>query len=132
MCGYLLLELDINNKSIYIIKIMNKINGVVNFTIFNKLFYIYKIDIKSNSIYKFKNENLHINNIIDYIKDNIIKNYPNLNNIKIKIELFNKNSPIHKFIIDIINRLNINLYQYDRLILIYIYNNDDIIFVGNF
>ena len=111
---------------------MNKINGVVNFTIFNKLFYIYKIDIKSNSIYKFKNENLHINNIIDYIKDNIIKNYPNLNNIKIKIELFNKNSLIHKFIIDIINRLNINLYQYDRLILIYIYNNDDIIFVGNF
>ena len=112
---------------------MELISGKVYYISIKNRYIIYNIDILQKNIIKFKNEDIYINHMINYIKDNIIKNCFNLKNIKIKIEIFDKNNYIHNIIINVINKLHNNQLnnQYNRLILIYIFENNNIMFIGN-
>jgi hypothetical protein len=77
------------------------IECIVNYS---KSYDIYKFNefnnIKKQKIY-FKNFNLYIQYIIDYLKNNIIKDLQNLNLVEIYLEIYDKNNLLHKFIITI-------------------------------
>jgi hypothetical protein len=113
---------------------MELINAKIKYMLINKTFVINNIDIEQRYIIKFKNENIYINYVINYIKDNIIKKYSDLKHIKIHIEIFNRDNYIHQFIVYAMNKIHNKLSynnRYNRLIIIYIYENDNLIFIGN-
>ena len=111
---------------------MNIISGNIKYILINKTFFINNIDALQHNIIKCKNDNVYIHYIMNYIKDNIFKNYNNLKNIKIKIEIFNKDNYIHQFALAINNKLcNMFYNDYNRMILIFIYEYDKLIFIGN-
>jgi len=110
------------------------INATIQYFILNNTYFIYDIiqkKQKEQKIIKFKNENMYINYLIDYIKENILKKYSNLKNLKINIEIYDKNNNIHKFILNILNYNQLKLYSLNKIIIIYIKEHDKIIFIGN-
>jgi hypothetical protein len=91
-------------------------------------------DIKKEIKY-FKNTNTYFSYIIDYIKNNVIKHYPNLNLVKIQLNIFDKNNIIHRFIIKISNMIQDILNYKEKIflcksIIIYITYENKIIFAG--
>ena len=80
---------------------MNLISAKLQYISIRNTFIIYNIDTRKHNIIKFKNENIYINHVMDHIKDKILKNYPSLKHIRIKIELFDQSNSIHCFIINV-------------------------------
>lgn len=106
---------------------MNIIDGRIDYKLLTQ-----KIIINRQYTIKFKNENIYINYMINHIKDVILRKYNNLNHIQIKIEIFNKYNHIHQFIINTLLKLyNIDFIHKNRLILICIYENNNLIFISN-
>ena len=89
---------------------------------YNEGFFDYEvvklIDIK-NELKSFKNEEHYIKYFINYIKNKIIRNLPNLNLVKIELKVFDNYNILHRFILTVINMIedylhhtkNISLYK---------------------
>jgi hypothetical protein len=78
----------------------------------------------------------YIKHFVDYIKENIIRKFKNLNLLEIEINTLNKNKIFHRFIVTISNMIRDLLNQkekinlYDTLCIIIKYDNN-IEFIGS-
>lgn len=93
------------------------------------------IDLKKELIYC-KNTNDYIAKFIEYIKDNVIKRCKNLEAVKIKLAIFDKNNILHKFIVTVSSML-INLLKskqkidFYKSIFVIVKYEKEIVFMGD-
>ena len=78
----------------------------------------------------------YIQRFVEFIKDNVIRKYKDLDKIRIRVKLFDKQNSIHRFvaaIADIIKQLlqiqdNIEMY---KSILVYVFYGEERVFIGH-
>jgi hypothetical protein len=78
----------------------------------------------------------YIQRFVEFIKDNVIRKYKDLDKIRIRVKCFDKQNSIHRFvatIADIIKQLlhiqdNIEMY---KSILVYVFYGEERVFVGH-
>jgi hypothetical protein len=92
-------------------------------------------DIKQNTIY-YKNEKEYIKLFIDKLKDKVFRNLPNINNISIKLGIFDKNNIFHILFNQMIDKImKILQLPFDeikifKIIYVIVYNYNEIIYIG--
>lgn len=83
---------------------------------------------------KFKTDLQYWYYVINYIKEKILINLPDLRRARIYINTFNKNNVIHQFILsvsDFINKILKKQFVLNQVIFIYIQYEHEIKFIGN-
>ena len=98
---------------------------------YRKIFYNYylsKLDnIRQEKIY-IKNDIDYINKYIEILKDRVIRKLPNVNLVKVELEIYDENNVLHKFIYTIQDLLEIKKISTNKLIVVCIKYNNEIVF----
>jgi hypothetical protein len=84
---------------------------------------------------KFKSTEIYINLMINYIKDNIIKNCKNLKLVKIFIDAFDNKNIIHRFMVNVSNIIKDFLklkgeLNFSKTIFIFVIDGNKLLFSG--
>ena len=96
---------------------------------------VHNVTIMKYEKQKFKSNDLYINKMINYIKDNIIKNCTNLKTVNIYINVYDKSNIMHKFIVNVSNIIKDFLeikgeLNFSKSIFIFIMEENKLIFAG--
>jgi hypothetical protein len=72
---------------------------------------------------------------VEFIKENVIRKYKDLDKISIHVQMFDKNNIIHRFVINVINIMRDLMHIKDKIdfyksICVSVYNNNHYVFTG--
>lgn len=120
----------------YAERLSSKINWEYNYSVLEG-FKIKSIEVLKRELVYCKNEEAYIKSFIEFIKENIIRQFNNLNKIQIKLSILDKNNIFHNIIIKVYHMMNeilnlkiknINFY---KSIFVIIYYEGKQIFLGS-
>lgn len=106
---------------------------------YNESYFDYEVsklvDIKEELKY-FTDTNNYIRSFIEHLKNNVIKKLPNLNSVKIELNIFDRDNMLHRFIIVISNMIQDLLRLKEKIcicksIIVSIKYENKLIFIGN-
>jgi hypothetical protein len=111
------------------------VSSKVTYIIDPKDYKIEHVNIIKYEKVKFKSTEIYINLMINYIKDNIIKNCKNLKLVKIFIDAFDNKNIIHRFMVNVSNIIKDFLklngeFNFSKTIFIFIMDGNKLLFSG--
>ena len=99
-------------------------------------YHLHYIDQVETTLITVRNSEHRIHFFVNYIKDNVLKKYPDMKKITVTMKAFDKENRIHQFALSVTNMLN-DLYKYniclDKSIFLYIMQQGilpKLVFVG--
>jgi hypothetical protein len=77
----------------------------------------------------------YIKRFVEFIKENVIRKYKDLDNISIRVKMFDKNNIIHRFMVNVVNTIKDLMHIKDKIdfyksIYVSVYNGDERVFTG--
>jgi len=82
-----------------------------------------------------RDTNEYIKRFVEFIKENVIRKYKDLDKIRIRVKMFDKNNIIHRFMVNVVDIIRDLMHIKDKIdfyksIYVSVYNGHERVFTG--